>query len=44
MIKERKPVMKSVKAQNTTTFVAGLLCAATLVAIPVLKVVYYIKK
>lgn len=36
--------MKSVKAQNTTTFVAGLLCAASIVALPILKVVYYIKK
>ena len=36
--------MKSVKAQNTTNFVAGLLCAASIVAFPILKVVYYIKK
>jgi len=36
--------MKSVKAQNTTNFVTSLLCVATLIAIPVAKVVYYIKK
>lgn len=36
--------MKSVKAQNTTTFVAGLLCAASIIAIPVAKIAYFFKR
>ena len=36
--------MKSVKAQNKTNFVAGLLCAASLVALPFIKVAYYLKR